>query len=231
MLRIKMWHVMVMVAVLAVWLSLLRVTLGWSSSDRSLHCASNLRNVTLAVLGYVNNQGHFPAGTHINAKLDYGDRLSWYVAVLPWLDFQRPSDVVEPDGRWNEGVNKALSLVHIDGTHCLNQDASTAGLVPASYIGIAGVGTDAPLLPKSDPRAGIFGYDRVCSLADIKDGVANTMLLAETAKVSGSWLQGGPATVRGLDPAQKPYLGPNRQFGGMHRGARGWLRRMVRYDG
>ena len=116
--------------------------------------------------------------------------------------------------------------------HPLSQSsASTAGLVPASYIGIAGVGTDAPLLPKSDPRAGIFGYDRVCSLADIKDGVANTMLLAETAKVSGSWLQGGPATVRGLDPAQKPYLGPNRQFGGMHRGAHGWLRRMVRYDG
>ena len=62
MLEIKMWHVMVMVAVLAVWLSLLRVTLGWSSSDRSLHCASNLRNVTLAVLGYVNNPGSVSGG-------------------------------------------------------------------------------------------------------------------------------------------------------------------------
>jgi prepilin-type processing-associated H-X9-DG protein len=37
--------------------------------------------------------------------------------------------------------------------------------------------------------------------------------------VNGSWLQGGPATVRGLDPAQQPYLGPGRQFGGIHLGA------------
>ncbi len=56
-------------------------------------------------------------------------------------------------------------------------------------------------------------------MADIKDGVANTMLIAESASVSGSWMQGGPATVRGLDPANKPYIGPGRQFGGLHRGS------------
>ena len=64
----------------------------------------------------------------------------------------------------------------------------------------------------------MFGYDRVTTMADIKDGLANTMVIAETAKVTGSWLQGGPATVRGLDPAEKPYVGLNLQFGGLHRG-------------
>jgi prepilin-type processing-associated H-X9-DG protein len=67
----------------------------------------------------------------------------------------------------------------------------------------------------------VFGYDRHTTLADIKDGVANTLLIAETAQVSGSWFQGGPATVRGLDQAQKPYIGPGRQFGGLHRGVAG----------
>jgi prepilin-type processing-associated H-X9-DG protein len=43
-------------------------------------------------------------------------------------------------------------------------------------------------------------------------------LIAETAQVSGSWFQGGPATVRGLDRAQKPYIGLGRQFGGLHGG-------------
>ncbi len=64
----------------------------------------------------------------------------------------------------------------------------------------------------------MFGYDRKTTLADIKDGAATTMMLAESGRVIGSWLQGGPATVRGLDPTNAPYIGPGRQFGGLHDG-------------
>jgi len=91
-------------------------------------------------------------------------------------------------------------------------------VAPTPYIGIAGLGTDAPLLPKGDPRAGVFGYDRQTTIADIKDGLGTTMLVAESGRMSGSWLAGGPATVRGLNPDEQPYLGPGRQFGGRHRG-------------
>ncbi len=55
-------------------------------------------------------------------------------------------------------------------------------------------------------------------MSDITDGAANTMMVAETGRVSGSWLQAGPATVRGLDPASQPYIGVGRQFGGQHGG-------------
>ena len=55
-------------------------------------------------------------------------------------------------------------------------------------------------------------------MADIRDGTANTMMIAETGRVSGSWIQAGPATVRGLDPASQPYIGAGRQFGGQHGG-------------
>ena len=41
-------------------------------------------------------------------------------------------------------------------------------------------------------------------------------MLAESGRVIGSWLQGGPATVRGLDPTNVPYIGRGRQFGGLH---------------
>ena len=47
------------------------------------------------------------------------------------------------------------------------------------YVGVAGVGADAATLPLSDPRAGVFGYDRKTSLRDIKDGHSTTMLLTE----------------------------------------------------
>ncbi len=42
------------------------------------------------------------------------------------------------------------------------------------------------------------------------------MVLAESGRVRDSWLAGGPATVRGLDRTEQPYIGPGRQFGGLH---------------
>ena len=48
------------------------------------------------------------------------------------------------------------------------------------------------------------------------------MLIAETARISESWLQDGHATIRGLDPTAKPYIGPGGQFGGLH-GAGAWV--------
>jgi prepilin-type processing-associated H-X9-DG protein len=86
------------------------------------------------------------------------------------------------------------------------------------YVGVAGVGRDAPALPGGHPRAGVFGYDRQTRVADITDGVATTVMLAETSSANGPWTTGGPATVRGLDPGRQPYIGRNRQFGGTHRG-------------
>jgi Protein of unknown function (DUF1559) len=85
---------------------------------------------------------------------------------------------------------------------------------PTHYIGIAGLGTDSPFLPKGHLRAGVFGHDRQTRLADITDGASSTMVVAESGRVRGSWLAGGPATVRGLDTADLPYIGPGRQFGG-----------------
>ena len=86
------------------------------------------------------------------------------------------------------------------------------------YIGVAGVGTDAPTLSLGHPRSGVFGYDRQTSIFDIKDGTANTLLLVETGIDNGPWTAGGLATVRGLDPAHQPYIGRGRQYGGLHWG-------------
>jgi Protein of unknown function (DUF1559) len=44
------------------------------------------------------------------------------------------------------------------------------------------------------------------------------MAVIEVSKRIGPWKAGGPATLRGLDPSRKPYLGKNGRFGGNHRG-------------
>jgi hypothetical protein len=143
--------------------------------------------------------------------------LSWYAAILPDLDYGEVSDLIDKSQPWDAKSNELAAGIRMRVLAC--PDAPRAPLpasLPTQYIGIAGVGTDAPSLPKGHRRAGVFGYERQTTLADISDGAAYTMIVAESGRVRGSWLAGGPATVRGLDTAELPYIGPGRQFGGVH---------------
>jgi hypothetical protein len=89
-----------------------------------------------------------------------------------------------------------------------------------TYVGVAGVGADAPELPAKHPRAGIFGYNRTTKFEDIRDGMSTTMAVIETTRNHGPWTAGGPTSVRGVNPATRPYIGRDCPFGGYHpRGA------------
>ena len=59
-----------------------------------------------------------------------------------------------------------------------------------------------------------MGYDRLTSLAMIKDGTSNTIALMETRFDLGPWARGGASTLRGFDPADVPLYGDQRPFGG-----------------
>ena len=180
-------------------------------------CLSNIHNIVLGVLGYESANGVFPAGSWPNPVLEPESRLSWYAQILPQLDEQVKYDALEKDGPWDSGQNLVMAHERIRMLLCDRAALAAPGSPePASYVGIAGLGKDAARLPKSDSRAGVFGYDRQTTMADIKDGAANTMMIAETGNVGGSWMQAGWATVRGLDRTRQPYIGAGRQFGGQH---------------
>ncbi len=190
---------------------------------RYLDCASNERNIALSILGYVNSRGSFPRGTYPNPALAPEFRVSWYYHIANYLDYQGLSQEIDPTGPWSSPANDKVATMRIFVTCPDAPQRVAGGYVPTSYIGMAGLGVDAPILPVSSPRAGIFGYDRQTTPADVRDGMAFTMMLAESGRARDSWLAGGPATVRGLDTTDMPYIGSGRQFGGMHRvhGARG----------
>jgi len=64
------------------------------------------------------------------------------------------------------------------------------------------------MLPVGHSRAGIFGVNRRTRLADIKDGQANTMMLAGVTRDIGGWAGSGTATMRPL--SREPYInGPD----------------------
>ena len=186
---------------------------------RQMICASNLRQLGLGINGFASQWGRYPFGTIPNPDIPIERRLGWGVAILPYID---EVDYLPDRGKtqeeashlaWDDPVFTDLIAKPPGIARC---PSSPLGAV--SYVAIAGLGTDAPSLFKWDKRAGIFGDDRRVAPSDVKDGTSTTMMLVESDSIPGPWFVGGRHTVRGLDPARTPYIGPNRQFGGRHKG-------------
>lgn len=79
------------------------------------------------------------------------------------------------------------------------------------FVGVGGVGEDAPLLAADHPRAGMFGAGRAARLNDVTDGLANTMMIAGVRADLGSWAAAGRGTVRPF--TAEPYVNGPDGFG------------------
>ena len=175
--------------------------------------SNNLAQIGIALHDYHEKFGSFPSGAIPNPDLPPTKRLSWIVELLPLIEEEKIYRSIDREKGWGaEGnapaVGQTISILTLS-----NDKAAIT-----HYVGMAGIGLDAPELLISDPRAGVFGYDRKTRLADIKDGAAYTMMVIQTAHENGPWAAGGPATVRAVDTNDRPYIGRNRQFGGTFRG-------------
>lgn len=178
---------------------------------------NNLRTLALAMHNYAGAHNAFPAGTHPNADLEPEKRLSWIADVLPYLDQSRVFQSIDFTKSWNDPVHERLTQLNLPLLHTPAMVDGT--VVPGGitqYVGIGGVGADAPMLPVTDRRAGAFGYNRVTTIADIKDGTSSTILVTEANKDFGPWIAGGRSTIRSL--TTKPYINGPDGIGGPFKG-------------
>jgi Protein of unknown function (DUF1559) len=150
-------------------------------------CQKNMRNLARALLQYHDANNMFPCGAWPNLSLPPEARLSWYVSILPDIEREDLFHEFDRTVGWNTDPNDTLLNRRPGLLHCPALVlGSSPGTSATNVIGIAGTGMDAPLLPKTDSRAGIFGYDRQTTLADIKDGAANTLIIVESGRTTGS---------------------------------------------
>jgi hypothetical protein len=228
--QFRVSHLMLAVAGIGVVLGLVVPPIEAArEAARRSQCRNNLKQLGLALHNYHSAYDCFPAATVANPSLPPARRLSWCTVLTFFLDQTR--FLFDFHEAWDAPPNSALMARGVDTPpspageiglfRCPSSglQGSTPTTRPGltSYVGISGLGPDAATLPKGHPRCGVFGYDRVTSVRDIKDGTSFTMMIAETSVRNGPWTAGGPPTLRAVEPAQRPYIGRGRPFGGIHR--------------
>jgi hypothetical protein len=180
-------------------------------------CRNNLKQLAIGAANYNAAKGHWPSGTVANPDLAPSQRLSWLVEVLPYVEREDLYRRVDRKKGWAAETNRAATSTPVRVFLCFVPARANGDGPLTSYVGVAGLGPGAALLPPSDPRCGLFGHDRVVRTEDVKDGTSNTLLALETASENGRWAAGGAATVRGLDPETRPYVAAGGPFGVLHR--------------
>jgi hypothetical protein len=162
-----------------------------------------------------------PPGTIYLIDVSPDQRLSWVPDILPGLDQTKQNTAqllagIDRTKPWLAEPNQKAGQTRLVVLLCPENPPEVPADAPGvtSYVGIGGVGPDAATLPLGSPKSGAFRYDGPTPFDRITDGLSQTLLFGETRNDVGPWLRGGPATVRGLDPAPDapPLIGG--QFGG-----------------
>ena len=164
------------------------------------------------VMGFVSEHERYPASPAQAANLTERQRLSW-MAELAAESATASGIRPQWDQPWRDPLNDRFVRRTIPTFLNPGMKATTGldGYPVSHFVGIAGVGADGPHLPVDHPRAGIFGFNRRTRVDDIKDGRANTMLVAGVTGNIGGWAGGGPATMRPL--TAEPYINGPDGFG------------------
>jgi hypothetical protein len=138
---------------------------------------------------------------------------SWMTELLPYVGQGSLYGKFDFTKSWTDSVNLHLTFAVVPAFLNPSDPRSTwdgypfQGLGLSHFAGMSGIedgrNVVAAELPRSDPRAGIFGYDKIAKAADITDGTSQTIMIVGTGEVVAPWVQGGGATIRG---ARQPYF-------------------------
>ncbi|MEX2174080.1 MAG: DUF1559 domain-containing protein [Pirellulaceae bacterium] len=133
--------------------------------------------------------------------------LSWMTELLPFLGHDAIYHKLDRSKPLSEATNFEVGAEVIaefqnpaDGRTRF-EGFPFDGMALTHFAGMSGVedarNVVAAKLPRSDPRAGVFGYDAVARFDAITDGTSQTIMVVGSGRLANPWIMGGGATIRG----------------------------------
>jgi prepilin-type N-terminal cleavage/methylation domain-containing protein len=191
-------EILVVIAIIGVLVALMIPAVQQArESARKTQCANNLKQIGLAMHGYLNNHKAFPAGYTSIVLPDHDDGgpgWSWGAAIMPFMeqsDIHAQIDFAEPI----EGpLSTFVRMTSIPSFICPSDGEFTTIVdIPAkssneiicqmaggSYVGSAG--TVRPTCKRCrDLFDGMFGRNRQIQPRELQDGLTKTLAVGERA--------------------------------------------------
>jgi hypothetical protein len=179
---------------LLVGLTAAGVQRGRAAADRA-RCQNQLRQLALALQQYHGTNGHLPPGT--SGPNDAMPFVAWQARTLPYLEqaaaradavaaFKAEKDFLKPPHVWLTRPMPAFACASDDRVRRAVTVPSGKLRGLTSYVGVEGV--------NAARRDGVLYLDSKTRLADVSDGLSNTLMIGERPPsangVLGWWYAG-----------------------------------------
>jgi hypothetical protein len=134
----------------------------------------NLRSISLAMMNYQSANMHFPPA--YIADEDGKPMHSWRVLLLPFLEQENLYERYSFDEPWDGPNNSKLHDEIVELYQCPTGDARGSGVNGSHYMVVVGQGTG-------------FEADHETTMAEVRDGTTNTLLLVEVRSPTTHWME------------------------------------------
>src|SRR5262245_26391862 len=88
------------------------------TASTRIQCANNLRQISLALLNYADTHGRFPSADLAIQGLSPEQRLSWLVAIIPYVEADNLYSKMDKDESWNAEENRFAALLRMPVFQC-----------------------------------------------------------------------------------------------------------------
>lgn len=199
-----MVEALVVIAIIGLLLSLLLPAVQAArESARRVGCVNHLKQMGLALHLHHQVHGNLPPG------ITSSRRMFWTGSLLPFLEQQTLAESIDPDLPWDSGSNAAVCATYLSIFRCPTSTAppqmTAQGIEdrsPSDYLAcVSGTATreSGPPPLAGDPDSdGLFFIDSRTRMADILDGLSQTVALGESVFIYESMgidLTGSPQFV------------------------------------
>jgi len=228
-------ELLVVIAIIAVLIGLLvpAVQKVREAANR-LSCTNNLKQIGIALHNYEGTNGMFPAASTGPASTSAPTppyRHGWVAYTLPWIEQDNVRRGYEINANWYDTVNAQVILIPIKTYGCPSADFGrvatstslnvygrrTAAAWDYASVNVSSYAPGYSGTANAARRSGVMNDRQGSSIAEILDGLSNTLMVSEDANRPQLWVMGRKRTDMVADTSNFPAgnVGPGEVSGGV----------------